>query len=350
MWLITMRDLQWRLRRFLIAGTGAALVFAMTLVLAGLAASFQDEAARVVEGVGADTWVVPQGVEGPFTTLSLMPVEVAAQVAALPGVRAADPLLVLHQTVDVDGTATDVNVIGYRPGGLGTPQRVDGRLPLTSSEIVVDESLHVRRGTEFDLGGTHRFRVVGITHGMSVMGGQPVLFLPLASAQRALTGGQPFASAVVTRGVPDDLPAAYVARSAEQTRQDLLRPLASAIQSIRLIELLLWVVAALVVGSVVYLSALERSGDFAVFKATGWSSRSLGAGLALQAVLLSTGAAVLGVGIAHGLVPAFPMTFTIPLSSALLLPVVGVVVGLLACIAGLRRAIGVDPALAFGGP
>lgn len=350
MWLITMRDLQWRLRRFLIAGTGAALVFAMTLVLAGLATSFEDEAGRVVDAVGADTWVVPKGVEGPFTTLSLMPAAAGSLVRSLPGVQAADPLLVLHQTVDVRGSATDVNVIGYRPGGLGTPHRVSGRLPRTASEIVVDASLHLRRGTEFVMGGAHRFRVVGTTEGMSVTGGQAVVYLPLASAQRALTAGEPLASAIVTRGVPRDLPAAYVARSAEQTRQDLLRPLTSAIQSIQLTELLLWVVAALVIGSVVYLSALERAGDFAVFKATGWSSRSLGAGLALQAVLLSTSASVLGVVVAHGLVPAFPMTFTIPLHSALLLPVIGVAVGLLACLSGLRRAVSVDPALAFGGP
>jgi putative ABC transport system permease protein len=32
------------------------------------------------------------------------------------------------------------------------------------------------------------------------------------------------------------------------------------------------------------------------------------------------------------------------------LPVIAVVIGLLASIAGLRRAVGVDPALAFGGP
>jgi putative ABC transport system permease protein len=348
MWLITTRDLQWRLRRFLIAGTGAALVFAMTLVLAGLAASFQDEAGRVVDAVGADTWVLQQGVEGPFTTLSLMPASVGTRVAAQPGVKAADPLLVLHQTVEHRGKAIDVNVIGYRPGGMGTPRGISGRLPRTVSELVVDSSLHLRRGTDLRM-GTSRFRVVGTTHGMSVSGGQPVVYLPLASAQRALIGGQPLVSAIVTRGAPRRPPPGYWARSATQTRDDLLRPLTSAISSIRLTELLLWVVAALVVGSVVYLSALERAGDFAVFKATGWSSRSLGLGLAIQAVLLSTGASLLGVAVAHALVPAFPMTFSIPLHSALLLPVVGVAVGLIACLSGLRRAVGVDPALAFGG-
>jgi putative ABC transport system permease protein len=36
-------------------------------------------------------------------------------------------------------------------------------------------------------------------------------------------------------------------------------------------------------------------------------------------------------------------------SAYTLLPIVAVIVGLLASLAGLRRAVGVDPALAFGG-
>ena len=54
-------------------------------------------------------------------------------------------------------------------------------------------------------------------------------------------------------------------------------------QSVRLTLYLLWVVAALVIGSVVYLSALERVRDFAVYKATGWTTRDLATGLPEQA-------------------------------------------------------------------
>jgi putative ABC transport system permease protein len=50
------------------------------------------------------------------------------------------------------------------------------------------------------------------------------------------------------------------------------------------------------------------------------------------------------------LVPLFPMHVDVPMSAYLLLPVVGVVIGLLASAAGMRRAVTIDPALAFGGP
>ncbi|MDP9181896.1 MAG: ABC transporter permease, partial [Actinomycetota bacterium] len=162
--------------------------------------------------------------------------------------------------------------------------------------------------------------------------------------------GAPVASAIVTKGVPTSVPAGFAVRSKEQTRQDLLRPLVGAIASLKAMLVLLWLVAGLVIGSVVYLSALERRRDFAVYKATGWSTRSLATGLALQAVLLSTSASLVGVVVAQLLLPLFPMNFEVPGVARALLPVVGLLVGLVASAAGLRKAVGVEPAMAFGGP
>jgi putative ABC transport system permease protein len=101
---------------------------------------------------------------------------------------------------------------------------------------------------------------------------------------------------------------------------------------------------------VVYLSALERLRDFAVFKAIGTPTRSIMAGLALQALVVSLFAAVVGVILAQLLAPLFPMIVAVPTSAYLALPGVAIVIGLLASLAGLRRVVAVDPALAFGGP
>ena len=76
----------------------------------------------------------------------------------------------------------------------------------------------------------------------------------------------------------------------------MLRPLKQSIRSIDILQLLLWIVAAMIIGSVIYLSALERGRDFAVMKATGSSSRSLLAGLSIQAILLSLAAAIVAIG------------------------------------------------------
>ncbi|HVE62873.1 MAG TPA: ABC transporter permease [Mycobacteriales bacterium] len=347
MWLATLRDLQWRIRRFVIAIIGTALVFAMTLILAGLSDSFRAEAARTVRGLGADAWVMREGVYGPFTTVAAMPAAAAEQVAAMPGVRRADPLLILHQTVAVP-EVVDVNLIGYRTGGIGAPERVEGRLPSAAGEAVVDRSLGLATGDSFDVAG-HTFVAVGRTRGRTINAGQPLIFVLIEEAQRTMLSGLPVATAVVTEGVPTSLPRGLITRSPAQTETDLLRPLANAIRSLDLTQLLLWLVAALIIGSVVYLSALERLRDFAVFKATGWSTAGLLGGLVLQAVTLSLAAAALAIGVSRALTPAFPLTIAIPTQAMLVLPAVALGVGLLASLAGLRRAMKVEPALAFGG-
>ena len=70
--------------------------------------------------LGADAWLVAAGAPGPFTTSTPIQAADADRVAGMPGVARADPLVILHSTVRRPAVR-DVNVIGARPGGLGTP-------------------------------------------------------------------------------------------------------------------------------------------------------------------------------------------------------------------------------------
>jgi putative ABC transport system permease protein len=142
--------------------------------------------------------------------------------------------------------------------------------------------------------------------------GLPTLFLALEDTQAVAFGGQPLAMAVLTEGVPAGGATGLERFSNEQAVTDLERPLVRGLQSIDLISALLWLVAAGIIGSIMYLSVLERLRELAVLKAVGASNRSLLGGFAIQAVLLSAAAAVLAVGIATALAPVFPFTVEIP--------------------------------------
>jgi len=152
------------------------------------------------------------------------------------------------------------------------------------------------------------------------------------------------------RGVPAQPPNGYRVVDRAGAVEDLSRALNGARQAMTLMAGLLWVVAALIVGSMIYVSALERTRDFAVFKAVGVPTRSILGGLATQAVIVALLAALLGAGLSVLLGPLFPMRVDIPRLAFISLPVLAVGIGLLASVAGLRRAVTVDPALAFGGP
>src|SRR4029079_2851611 len=90
---VTLRDLQWRRRRFVIAIVGTSLVFAMTLVLTGLSNGFRVEAHNTVDALGFDTYLVKSGPAGPFIGSPPFPESEVTMMARIPGVTTAVPLV-----------------------------------------------------------------------------------------------------------------------------------------------------------------------------------------------------------------------------------------------------------------
>lgn len=319
----------------------------MTLLLSGASSSVTNENHRIVRLFGADAWVVAAGSSGPFTTASVIPADRGNEVAAAPGVARVDPVVLFRSTIR-GKSVRDVNVVGFRAGGVMSPRVVRGRAPSGIGEALADTRLGLGVGKRVVANG-HRLRVVGLVSGVTFNFGIPTLLMPVEDAQALAFAGQPLATAFITAGVPKAVPRGLQVVSEQQAIADLARVGKSGNQSIQFINVLLWIVAAGIIGSMVYLSALERMRDFAVLKATGASSRSLLAGLALQAVVLSSAGAVVAAVLAQPLAASFPFPVQIPSGAYLRLLVVAIVVGTLASVAGLRRAVGVDPALAFTG-
>ncbi|HEX5143030.1 MAG TPA: ABC transporter permease [Mycobacterium sp.] len=344
-----LRDLQWRRRRFIIAVVGTAFVFAMTLVLTGLANGFRVEARNTVYSFGVDYFLIPAGAAGPFLGSSPFAQTEVPAAQRLPGVQAAAPLVYAGTTALDRGTPRTMNLFGAPTDGPGMPAMSDGRPPAGIDEVAVSSTLGSRIGDQLEI-GSYTLKVVGIVNNSTVLARQPNLFLTPAGAQRMVYGGQPVISSIGVRGRPEHLPDRYRAVDRQGAIDDMMRPLKVAVDAISVMAVLLWVVAALIVGSIIYMTALERLRDFAVFKAVGVSTRSIMGGLALQAVIVAVAAAVLGELLSVALAPLFPMRVDVPATAFLALPALAVVIGMLASVAGLRRAVNVDPALAFGGP
>jgi hypothetical protein len=87
MWLISLRDLQYRYRRFLIAIAVTALVFGIAVAIAidGIEQTLQKEPAAVVSSFDADTWAVRRGSSGLFTTNAVLPDSVVGALRARGG-------------------------------------------------------------------------------------------------------------------------------------------------------------------------------------------------------------------------------------------------------------------------
>ncbi len=349
MLLAALRDMQWRVRRLVIAVVSTGLIFAMTLVLTGLAHGFRVEAQQTVDSLRVDVFVVKAGAAGPFLGATPFLQSDVRRVAAARGVLEAAPLACAPTTISEGSSTRNATAFGAPTHGPGMPRVTHGRAPSTTEEVAVSSMLGRQLGDELRV-GSRTLRIVGIVPDSTALPKVPNIFFTTEGLQRLVYNGQPMITSIGITGTPRQLPEGYQTLDKAAGVNDLLRPLKVAVNSISIVAVLLWIVAALIVGSVVYLSALERLRDFAVFKAIGTPTRSIMAGLALQAVIVALLAAALGVVLSLVLARLFPMNVVVPAGAYLALPIAAILIGLLASVAGLRRAVSVDPAVAFGGP
>lgn len=345
---VTLQDLRFRARQFLIAVVGAGLVFAMTLLLGGLAQGFTTEIAQSVSSLGATSWVVAADSPGRVTALSPVLQAGGAAVARSPGAGRVAPIVIVPQVGTVGGQSHNLVLFGYQVGNLGAPPLVAGHPVSGPGQAVVDQRLNLGVGQHFDVAG-RRFTVVGLTTGHTLLGGTPNVYVPLADAQAAVFGGRPLVSAFLTTGTPTTVPRTLSVMSNAQVETASVEGMASVASSIQNSRDFMWIVAAVIVAALIYVTALERVRDFAVLKALGSSSRLLFLGLVVQAVLVSLAAAALAAVLSNFMTGLFEQPIDVPTSAYIGLPVAAVVVGVLASLAALRQAVAVDPAMAFAG-
>jgi putative ABC transport system permease protein len=274
-----------------------------------------------------------------------MPADVAAQLEGADG----HPVVLARHSLVEGSLRTDIVVVGFDAGSLGEPDLVDGRLPTGPDEVVVDDASGLGIGETAQI-GNERYTVTGRTDDRTLFAGMPFVFMELGAAQDLVYRGQDLATAVLLDGTPTGVPDGFAVLSDDEVAEDAMRPLEKSVSSVNMIRILLWFVAAMIIGTMTYLSSLERRRDVAVLKAVGGSTARLGTSIALQGALTALTAALLAAVLQGILAPVFPLEVAVPAAALVQVPVIAVVVALVAGSVGLRKAIRVDPALAFSGP
>lgn len=341
MLLLTLRDLQYRASRIVTVVLGTAVVFTLLFLMTGLTEQFHREPALTVEGLGAETWIVRDGATGVFTSAATIDPELATRVDA-------DPIVAARHSIRLPAETVDIVVIGYT--GLGAPDVTEGRPPAAPGEIAIDASSGLAVGDRVPIGSL-AFDVVGQTEDATLFAGMPLVHMPVADAQELVYRGQDLATAMVTDGPPPTgLPEGLAALTPAEVADDATRPLEKSISSVNLIRVLLWLVAAMIVGAVIYLSALERRRDFAVLKAVGASTRGLVASLGMQSIAIALIASGIAAGLQVLIAPVFPLTVTVPDAALFQVPAIAAVVAVVASIGGIRKVTQADPVAAFAGP
>lgn len=192
---LALKDIRRHLGKFLATIAGVAMLLAIVLVMNGIYQGNIDDGVWLIDNTATDLWVVERGRGGPFNEASRIPMDSAKSIAATPGVARASPLVLYTAQREIKGHDQQFTVIGYDifgghtggigNGGNGGPGRIVQGRSITAPhyEMVADRKLGLQMGDRVPLGTDH-YNVVGITSGAVDSGGNPLIYLALADAQK----------------------------------------------------------------------------------------------------------------------------------------------------------------------
>jgi putative ABC transport system permease protein len=183
---LALKDIRRHLGKFLATIAGVAMLLAIVLVMNGIYQGNIQDGVWLIDNTATDLWVVERGRGGPFNEASRIPLDSYKSIAATPGVARASPLALYTAQREIAGRDQQFTVIGYDIfGGAGAPRGVAQGRAITAPhyEMVADRKLGLQLGDRVPLGTDH-YVVVGITNGAVDSGGNPLVYLALADAQK----------------------------------------------------------------------------------------------------------------------------------------------------------------------
>lgn len=351
-------------RRLVITVLGVGTALALILLLWGLWAGLGGQASAYPDNVGADLFVAEAGTRTVEVDSSVLPVQAAGEVEAVPGVRAAHPVLYRYTVLDLHDRKVFARLVGAEPDGLGGPwQVVEGRAATRGGEAVVDRTLAREHGfgigDRLDVLGAP-LEVVGLSAGTrSWM--TSFVFVPHATAAELLRTTQATSLLLVETDDPvtvagrieADLGLAVLtpAEVAANNREVLTGVMAAPVG---LMIAVAFAAGTLVTSLSVYSSVIERVREYGVAKALGASGWRLLRVVVGQTLVITTLAGAASYGIywaaAWTVVTARPQ-FAVQLEPAALVAVLAaaVLMALLGALAPLARVVRMDPAMVYRG-
>ncbi len=391
------RDIYHTWRRFVFTGIGLGLLIGVTLSMAGVYRGMVDDAEALLEGSGADIWVVQKNTLGPYAEPSSVRDDLYRDLLSLKGVARAATVTYLTMQVRQGDSDVRVMVVGATLGEPGEPNFLVAGRRMTRDhyEAVADVKTGFRLGQSIRV-RRHDYTVVGLTRRMVSSAGDPMLFIPIRDGQEAqflkdneaILGERDRAAAnpAFNRpGVPGLLEAvetaqtvnhsvnailvkvadganpATVARDIERWKhlqaytwaqmEEILvsKLILTSAQQIGMFLRILAIVTATIVAFIIYTMTLSKIREIAVLKLIGAQDRGIVWMILQQALGLGLIGFAVGKVTATLLVPVFPKHVLLTPQDTLAGFLIVMVLCALASSLAIHAALKVDPGTAIGG-
>ena len=360
--------------RLAISVGGVTLSVFLIGLLLSLYRGWDQKVGGYVEEVPADLWLASEGATDFIQAASILPGNLGPTLEQLPEVRSASPLIVrpLNMTRRGDplSDAFDVQLVGYDPEAkLGGPlEVVKGKSPPGPDEVIIDEVLSRRYDIQIGdelLSGSRSLIVAGISSRGDFIFTQVAYttletaeeFLKLDSHQRTfylLKLKDPADRDNVSRRVRLAAPGLLLL-SGEEFADETRERLTSNILPILIVLLIVaFIVGLAVAGLTIYTATVEKSREYGILKAEGFTNLFLYQVVFVQSLVTAALGFALGAGLtllvapfAQGLVPQFVVF--IRWQDVLGIAAATLLMALLAAYIPVRRLAAIDPVTVFKG-
>ncbi|MFE5307197.1 ABC transporter permease [Isoptericola sp. NPDC056578] len=355
---VALRDLQHARGRFVLMSVVIVLITFLVTFLASLTAGLARESTSAVTDLPADhlAFSMPAAGDSPEFTASRVTSDQWEGWAQVPGVESAEPLGLATTRAGSDSTTASVTALGVADGSHLVPGTGDvepGTVVLTPGAA---DALGARTGDTVTLGGAD-LTVATTVDADESFSHTPVVWTTLDDWQAvgARGAGGDDVATVVALSASDDGPTDAALADADAslgtttvTTSDARSAVASFAgenTSLTTMQAFLLAISALVVGAFFTVWTIGRSGDVAVLKALGASTRYLlrdalgqAAVLLVGGVAVGTGLTVAGASLLPDVVPVVVTAGTTLVPAAAL-----VLLGLAGAAVSIARITRIDP-------
>jgi len=318
MLLVARKNLFSERTRLAISVGGIALSVFLIGILLALFRGWSQQVGGFVENVPADLWVASDGTTDFIASASILPDEVGRQLRLLPEVDTVSPLIVrplevYKQSGDQDDTF-DIQLVGYDPRiGLGGPLAiVEGKSPPGPGEIVIDKRTSDRHGVEIGdrlVRGTKSVIVVGKSSGGDFVFTQ-VAFVTISTAIDflkldpvsvrtffVLTLEDPSQRDLFARRLAVAAPEVKFVTGEQFATETRDRILGNVLPILIVVLVVAFVVGLAVAGLTIYTATVEKSREYGILKAEGFTNPFLYRVVFEQSMITGTLGFLLGAGL-----------------------------------------------------
>jgi putative ABC transport system permease protein len=374
MLLVARKNLLTEHTRLAISVGGVALSVLLIGILLSLYRGWDEKVGEYVEAVPADLWVSSDGATDFIYAASVLPAGAGSLLGFLPEVDTVSALIVRPVEMVKEGEPDnnfDIQLVGYDPAiGLGGPlTKVEGKSPPGPGEVVIDREMSERHGVDIGdrlVRGADSLRVVGKSSGGDFVFTQ-VAFVTLETAEAflelegenqrtffLLTLHDPTQAEALADRLEAVAPGVIFFSGEEFADKTRERILGNILPMLIVVLAVAFVVGLSVAGLTIYTATVEKSREYGILKAEGFTNGFLYRVVLEQSLvtsalgfILGAGATVLIAPIAQDMVPQFVVW--VRWQDLLLIAGATLLMAVIAAFVPIRRLSEIDPVTVFKG-